>query len=185
MREPYSLDTAIVAYIEGDTTPSLAPSAALLQKEHTFHLTPSVKDLAFLRAVCTCVSKRAAGYLATAIHSVWSLRNNAEFPTTSATVSAVTKNEPLAQEVTVTEFEAPTRNLAIACDGTVINKYPGFRDQCQAYLDLLSRTTDSLAGLENVSSISLELAHESAIFGAAVAVAISVAEKEAEATIPI
>jgi hexokinase len=185
LREPYSLDTAIVAYIEGDTTPSLAPSAALLQKEHTFHLTPSAKDLAFLRAVCTCVSKRAAGYLATAIHSVWSLRNNAEFPTTSATVSGVTKNEPLAQEVTVTEFEAPTRNLAIACDGTVINKYPGFRDQCQAYLDLLSRTTDSLAGLENVSSISLELAHESAIFGAAVAVAISVAGQEAEATIPI
>ncbi|KAL1968525.1 hypothetical protein VTN77DRAFT_1735 [Rasamsonia byssochlamydoides] len=186
MREPYSFDTAIVAFLEADTSPSLAPSAALLQKEHTFHTTPSTEDLTFLRRVCTFVSRRAAGYLATAIHSMWCLRNDAEFPTTSTTtVPSAKKTEPLTQEVTVMEIEEPSKSLSIACDGSVINKYPGFRDQCQAYLDMLTRHTD--AGPETVDlsakpSISLELAPESAIFGAAVAVAVALDEKQAEAT---
>lgn len=172
MKDPYTLDTSIVAFIEGDTSPSLAPSAALLQKNHTFPVTPSTEDLAFVRHVCRCVSKRSAGYLSTAIHSMWCLRNEAEFPTSSSTESIKKSDddEPL-QEVTVTEIEAPSsRNLSIACDGSVINKYPGFRDQCQAYLDMLTETK---------AEITLELANESAIFGAAVAVAISVAERNA------
>ncbi|CRG89799.1 hypothetical protein PISL3812_06838 [Talaromyces islandicus] len=176
MKDPYTLDTAIVAFIEGDVSPSLAPSAALLQKNHTFPVTPSTEDLAFIRHVCQCVSKRSAGYLSTAIHSMWCLRNEAEFPTSSSTESIKkTDDEELPQEVTVTEIEAPaTKKLSIACDGSVINKYPGFRDQCQAYLNML---TGSESEAEEEPSITLELANESAIFGAAVAVAISVAER--------
>jgi hexokinase len=62
----------------------------------------------------------------------------------------------------------------------VINKYPGFRDRCQAYLDLLTRegSDPTTKAGESLPSITLELAHESAIFGAAVAVAIAVAERE-------
>ncbi|KUL87234.1 hypothetical protein ZTR_03337 [Talaromyces verruculosus] len=176
MKEPYSLDTAIVAFIEGDNSPSLAPSAALLEKNHTFSATPTVEDLTFVKHVCKCVSNRSAGYLSTAIYSMWCLRNEAEFPVDSTT-EAVKKLEP--QEVTVTELEQPTKTLSIACDGSVINKYPGFRDRCQSYLDILTRESgDSTTKAEDRPSISLELAHESAICGAAVAVAIAVAERE-------
>ncbi|EED21675.1 hexokinase, putative [Talaromyces stipitatus ATCC 10500] len=176
MKEPYSLDTAIVAFIEGDTSPSLAPSAALLQKNHTFSATPTVEDLKFIKHVCKCVSNRSAGYLSTAIYSMWCLRNEAEFPVGSMT-EAVKKIEP--QEVTVTELEQPTKTLSIACDGSVINKYPGFRDRCQSYLDILTReSADAGTQAEDNPSITLELAHESAIFGAAVAVAIAVTERE-------
>ncbi|KAJ5577875.1 Hexokinase-1 [Penicillium hispanicum] len=170
MREPYSFDTSIVAFIEEDSSLSLSASAALLQKEHTFPTYPSVEDLRFLRRVCQVVSRRAAGYLATAIHSMWCLRNDVEFPAHSSVADPLVKESP---EVTVVESDVSAKNLSIACDGTVINKYPGFRDTCQGYLDQLAEETQSGSG----SAIRLEPAPESAILGAAVAVAVAVAEK--------
>ncbi|PWY69580.1 hexokinase [Aspergillus heteromorphus CBS 117.55] len=180
MRDAYSFDTSIVASLEADTSPLLASSAALLQKEHSFTVPPSVEDLRFLRRVCQTVSKRAAGYLATAIHSMWCLRNEVEFPI------AVTSAPPSikeSQEVTVVESEGNPLSLSIACDGSVINKYPGFRDRCQAYLnDLAKETHVSPASLDAATepSVRLDPAPESAILGAAVAVAVAVAEKKLE-----
>ncbi|KAJ5563754.1 Hexokinase N-terminal [Penicillium sp. DV-2018c] len=151
MRDPYSFDTSIVAFIEADSSPSLSASAAFLQKQHIFSSIPSVEDLRFVRRICQTVSRRAAGYLATAIHSIL-------------------------PEVTVIEREDTDRNLTIACDGTVINKYPGFRDACQNYLNTLAEETYPGTG----SSILLNPAHESAILGAAVSVAVAVAGKSAQ-----
>lgn len=169
MREPYSFDTSIVACIEEDSSASMSASAAVLQKQHTFPSFPPIEDLRFLRRVCQVVSRRAAGYLATAIHSMWCLRNDVEFPAGSS-VSDV-KETP---EITVIENEESAKNLSIACDGTVINKYPGFRDTCQAYLDQLCEQSHHTSG----SVIRLDPAPESAILGAAVAVAVAVADKE-------
>ncbi|KAL3451299.1 hypothetical protein BJX65DRAFT_239599 [Aspergillus insuetus] len=180
MRDAYSFDTSIVAFIEADKSPFLTASAALLQKEHTFSSAPSQEDLKFLLRVCQIVSKRAAGYLATAIHSMWCLRNEAEFPDVPTTPSS--SKGP----ITVTESGANPESLSIACDGSVINKYPGFRDRCQSYLNQLTRET-SLAKVSQHSNeescIRLEPAPESAILGAAVAVAVAVADKQAETTI--
>ncbi|KAJ5092120.1 hypothetical protein NUU61_006990 [Penicillium alfredii] len=170
MREPYSLDTSIVAFLEEDSTASLAGSAALLQKEHTFPSYPSVEDLRFLRHVCHVVSRRAAGYMATAIHSMWCLHNEVESPGSAAIVDPLAKESP---EITVVESNDSSKNMSIACDGAVINKYPGFRDTCQDYLDQLTEQTHPATG----PSIRLDPAPESAILGAAVAVAVAVAEK--------
>lgn len=170
MREAYSFDTSLVAFIEEDSSPSLSASAALLQKEHTFPNLPSVEDLRFLRRICQTVSRRAAGYLATAIHSMWCLRNEVEFPATPTTGS-LDKESP---EVTVIESEDPG-TISIACDGTVINKYPGFQDTCQSYLNQLTAETHP----GSRCAIQLNPAPESAILGAAVAVAVALAEKSA------
>lgn len=178
MRDAYSFDTSIVAALEADPSPLLTSSAALLQKEHSFSTAPSTKDLEFLRRICQIVSKRAAGYLATAIHSMWCLRNEAEFPEKTASTTIPIKET---QDVTVIETENSPRSLSIACDGSVINKYPGFRDRCQGYINQLTQKTSSSHGsLDDASnpSISLELAPECAILGAAVAVAVAVAEKK-------
>ncbi|KAL4992475.1 hypothetical protein BDW68DRAFT_149799 [Aspergillus falconensis] len=175
MRDAYSLDTSIVAFIEADTSPFLTASATLLQKEHTFSSSPSPEDLRFLLRVCRTVSKRAAGYLATAIHSMWCLRNQAEFPGTPPSPSL---KGP--REVTITESGRNLDCLSIACDGSVINKYPGFRDRCQVYLNQLTQETNAAKGSEISEAgpcIRLEPAPEGAIFGAAVAVAVAVAEK--------
>ncbi|KAL4946876.1 hypothetical protein BDV06DRAFT_1807 [Aspergillus oleicola] len=178
MRDAYSFDTSIVAFIEADSSPLLTASATLLQKEHTFVNSPSPEDLQFLLRVCQTVSKRAAGYLATAIHSMWCLRNEAE-----STDSPLSPSAKGPREVTVTESGNNANCLSIACDGSVINKYPGFRDRCQTYLNQLTQQTNSSQGLQttdDVPCIRLEPAPESAIFGAAVAVAVAVAEKKPE-----
>ncbi|KAL4949762.1 hypothetical protein BDW69DRAFT_68943 [Aspergillus filifer] len=175
MRDAYSFDTSIVAFIEADSSPLLTASAALLQKEHTFASAPSPEDLQFLLRVCQTVSRRAAGYLATAIHSMWCLRNEAESPNFPPLPSAKGPSE-----VTITEND---NCLSIACDGSVINKYPGFRDRCQTYLNQLTQETNTSQGLQvsdDVPCIRLEPAPESAIFGAAVAVAVAVAEKKSD-----
>lgn len=173
MREPYSFDTSIVACLEEDSSASLSSSAARLQKEHTFPSFPPVEDLRFLRRVCQVVSRRAAGYLATAIHSMWCLSNEVEYSTTPSVLDPLAKESP---KVTVVESDDSAKNLSIACDGTVINKYPGFRDTCQNYLDQLTEKTNPNSG----ASIRLDPAPESAILGAAVAVAVAVAEKSAQ-----
>lgn len=172
MREPYSFDTSIVAFIEEDSSVSMATSAALLQKEHTFPSYPSVEDLRFLRRISQFVSRRSAGYLATAIHSMWCLSNEVEYPN-KPNPDLLAKEAP---EVTVVESEDSDQNLTIACDGTVINKYPGFRDICQKYLDQLAEQSHSSTS----SPIRLVPAHESAILGAAVAVAVAVAENDGQ-----
>ncbi|KAL2866761.1 putative hexokinase [Aspergillus lucknowensis] len=184
MRDAYSFDTSVVAFIEADDSPFLTASAALLQKEHTFSSPPSPDDLQFLLRVCQTISKRAAGYLATAIHSMWCLRNEAEFPELPSAPSS----GKIPREVTVTESGSNPECLSIACDGSVINKYPGFRDRCQSYLNQLTEKTNSVKGLQDSNRrpcIRLEPAPESAILGAAVAVAVAVAStnKEAEDTI--
>ncbi|KNG81646.1 hexokinase-1 [Aspergillus nomiae NRRL 13137] len=176
MRDAYSFDTSIVAAIEADSSASFSSSAALLQKEHTFHRAPSVDDLKFLRRICEIVSNRSAGYLATAIHSMWCLRNEAEFPEVTASATSSIKET---QEVTVIESEHP-QSLTIACDGSVINKYPGFRNRCQGYINQLLQETNASKGTLDATpspSVRLEPAAESGILGAAVAVAVAVAEK--------
>ncbi|OJK05353.1 hypothetical protein ASPACDRAFT_20573 [Aspergillus aculeatus ATCC 16872] len=180
MRDAYSFDTSIIACIEADTSTSLASSTNILQKEHTFTTPPSVEDMRFLQRVCQIVSNRAAGYLATAIHSIWCLRNEAEYPELSTPATATLKET---QEVTVVESEGSPLSLSIACDGSVINKYPGFRDRCQLYLNELVKETRTLQ-LPSISSaepyIRLDPAPDSAIAGAAVAVAVAVAERKPE-----
>jgi len=109
---------------------------------------------------------------------MWCLRSEVESPPSSSKTTAVSTGsaeKPLTQDITATEIEKPSRSLSIACDGSVINKYPGFKDQCQAYLDLLAQQTAKSEALDASTRqfIILELAPDSPIFGAAVAVAIA------------
>lgn len=197
LKEPYSFDTSIVAFIEADSSSTLSPSSALLQKEHTFILPPSVPDLLFLKQVCSVVSRRAAAYIATGIHSLYGLYNEVEYSTASTPtpVSADKKPEIQTSEVEVTNDEDVSKTLTIACDGGVINNYPGFRDRCQAYVDQLTSTSASTSTSTSPSSSSpssppsspslsahpssiiLELAPESALIGAAIAVAVAVSDE--------
>jgi hexokinase len=55
--------------------------------------------------------------------------------------------------------------MSIGCNGSVIEKYPFFRELCQSHLDELV-----IASGASPKSVALEIALESAIYGAAVAV---------------
>jgi hexokinase len=141
LNEPYALDTGTLAAMEMDTSKNFSNAIALFQSKHTLSKPPTYNDVQFVRQVSQLVSHRAAAFLATGIHALWMLRTTSE-GLTPATVE----------------------RLAIGCNGSVIEKYPLFRELCQSHLDELT----SASGAES-KAISLEIAVESAIFGAAVA----------------
>lgn len=155
LREAYSLDTSIVAAIEADVTPHSTKSAAYFQKFHKFITPPSTNDMLFLRRICTDVGARSAAYISTAIHSLWSLRNE-----------------------TATTSEAALDHVSIACDGSVINKYPGFKDRCQTFLRGIIEVEGTVSEKVGAERILLVEAQESALLGAAVAAACVEAGEE-------
>ena len=142
LSEPYSLDTGTIAAMEMDHSKHYTNATALFQQRHHLSKPPTYNDIHFIRQVSQLVSHRAAAFLATGIHALWALR---------------TQSEGLALEA--------AGHMSIGCNGSVIEKYPFFKELCQSHLDEL--TTGSGAAPK---SISLEIALESAIFGAAVAV---------------
>ncbi|QIW94629.1 hypothetical protein AMS68_000147 [Peltaster fructicola] len=139
--EVYSLSTSTVAAFENDFTVDLSKASSEFVRAHPLLSRPSLHDLYFIKRVVTFVSHRAQAYLATAVHALWSLRTKAE------------------------AAELKDKHVTVACNGTVIDKYPGFRVNCQRHLDSLCLASGVSAG-----TISLEMAPESSIFGAAVAV---------------
>ncbi|KAG9191626.1 hexokinase [Alternaria panax] len=142
LAEPYTLDTGTIAAMEIDDSKYLTNATALFQSKHPLSKPPTYNDIHFIRQVSQLVSHRAAAFLATGIHALWALR---------------TKSEGL--------MPASAGRMSIGCNGSVIEKYPLFRELCQSHLHEL--TTASGA---KQNSVSLEIAVESAIYGAAVAV---------------
>ena len=124
-----------------DTTPHLSCSITAFQTAHPVQPPPAYADMLFLRKTTQAVSRRGAAILASAIHALCSLRAREE-------------QLPAGQPV------------AIACNGSVIERYPNFRENVQSTLAHLARhNPDGLLG-----SIRLELVQDAALIGAAVAV---------------
>jgi len=126
-----------------DESSDLHYATAIFQQRHPLLHPPASADMQYVRQITKCVTHRAAALLATAIHSLWYLR-------------ATTKGHTPLDMGPVT----------IGCNGSVIERYPQFRSQTQRYLNQLTTLTGAGCNI-----ISLEMAMESALFGAAVAVA--------------
>ncbi|TKA23340.1 hypothetical protein B0A50_07548 [Salinomyces thailandicus] len=144
--QPYTLDTRLLATFQSDTGPDLAKATQTFLTSHPLprHQSPPLlTDFHFLRDLSRLVADRAAVYLAIALHALWTARTAAE---------GLEPNE--------------ASRVTIACNGTIVEKYPGFRAGCQGHLDALCMASGCEAGC-----VKLEMAPESSIFGAAVAVA--------------
>jgi len=145
--DSYSLDTAILAQLEEDQTSTLSSSIRLVQNAFDLPVAPSTEEIAFLRTAAEAISRRAAAYLAIAVHALWALQR--ENSTT------------------------PTSRTSIACNGSVILKYPGFKDHCEDYINTIIRADNYAHGVPTTASVVLEPTNEAAVLGAAVAVALS------------
>ncbi|KAI4907061.1 hypothetical protein J4E90_009955 [Alternaria incomplexa] len=142
LAETYTLDTGTIAAMEMDDSKHLTSATALFQSKHPLSKPPTYNDIQFVRQVSQLVSHRAAAFLATGIHALWALRTESEGLT-----------------------PASAGRMSIGCNGSVIEKYPCFRELCQSHLHELT----AASGAEP-NSVSLEIAVESAIYGAAVSV---------------
>ncbi|KAK3712923.1 N-acetylglucosamine kinase 1 [Vermiconidia calcicola] len=139
--EPYAFETRTLAIFESDRTTNLSDASAAFRSAHPMRSPPKLHELEFIRDVGRLASRRAAAYLATSLHALWAVRTSAE---------GIEPNE--------------ASHVTIACDGSMIEKYPDFRRCTQRFLDRLCVLSGASEG-----AVTLELAPESSIFGAAVA----------------
>jgi hexokinase len=143
---PYAFETRTLAIFESDRTPDLSSAGVAFHTAHPMRSPPKLHELEFIRDIGRLASRRAAAYLATSLHALWAVRTAAE------------GIEP-----------GEASHVTIACDGSMVEKYPGFRQCTQRYLDRLCMLSGASEG-----AVTLDLAPESSIFGAAVAVACMV-----------
>ena len=150
--EAYSLDTIALARLEEDSSTDLLSSAAYLEKVWGLRRRPSPQEVYFLKGAASCISQRAAAYLAIAVHALWRLQKELEMG-----------NE-------LTEADSKT---SIACNGSVILKYPGFRGRCQDYIAQLIAADTAANEMAGLHEVVLEPTDEAALLGAAIAVALT------------
>ena len=140
---PYAFETRTLGTFESDRNDDLSTASTAFRAAHSTRSPPKLRDLTFVREVGRLASRRAAAYLATSLHALWAVRIAAE---------GIQPGE--------------AGHVTIACDGSMIEKYPGFKQCTQRYLDRLCELSGASEG-----TVTLVLAPESSIFGAAVAVA--------------
>lgn len=175
--EPYHLQSSLLATFESDTTPNLTQASKSFTTAHSMHRSPTTSELQFIRDICILVSTRAAAYEATAIHALWELRAREEEAVKSQLHEIVNGTHSHTNNVALDEDQL---RVTIACNGSILEKYPSFLQRCQGFLDQL--TDMSMEGKEygesesNVNGrsrrlVELSMAKESSMFGAAVAAA--------------
>ncbi|KAK5939750.1 N-acetylglucosamine kinase 1 [Knufia obscura] len=147
LRDRYTLDTAILAAIEEDTTMGCISSSERIQKEFGLFSLPTTAEMAFLRTIIEAISHRAAAYMATAIHALWSLEHGSP-------------------------VEGPSKT-SVAANGSVVLMYPGFRTRCQKYVAELIAAGQPSTSSGCKHELVIEPTNEATILGVAVAVAIA------------
>ncbi|KAK6507116.1 hypothetical protein TWF481_005565 [Arthrobotrys musiformis] len=156
--KPYSLGTEILALLEDDASGQLPTTYQELNKEYPDMILPETDALA-LRMIASHISSRAANFCAISLHAIVKLREKGASSPSSH----------------------PTKNIVpIAFVGSVLEKYPNLLQRTQDALDKLTDWNPKNP-LQN-QRIVLEFSSESAIYGAAVAVA-AVLQKSANAPV--
>ena len=141
--DPYSIDTKDLAFVDTDTSHELAASRVLFHQQHQLPRLPSERDMIFIKDVVRRVSTRSIIYFTVGIHALVTLL----------------------QKLETVDLD----HITIGCDGSIINKYPGFMERAQATLDQMIEFDH----LHTKLRVSLERTADSAVLGAAVAGALA------------
>lgn len=148
LETPYVLDTRTLAQIEIDTSVNLQKTRNLLNKQYQSLRAYSYYDASFIRQVVRSVTRRSVAYFTTGIHALSSLLQDME-------------------------DQAGLRDnldhITLACDGSVINKYPGYMERAQQTLDKMITSEK-----DRRNRVIFERTQESAVLGAGVAAAMAV-----------
>ncbi|CAK7214942.1 N-acetylglucosamine kinase 1 [Sporothrix bragantina] len=161
---PYALDTETLSVMGTDLSPSLEMATAVFHKNHpsASGTPPTLDDV---RAVCTLASmiaQRSAAIVGASVYALWALKAETEQEYIEASlVQAHTDNARA-------ELAIVQARTVVAFNGSVIERYPQYLEQCQAVINSLAATKPSA---EVNSTIDLVPAKESSLLGAAVALA--------------
>lgn len=160
----YSLDTRTLAAIERDSSPSLAISLALFAELYPSSSSrpATYTDMSFIRQVIRSVSRRSSAYFAASLHALCCLLHNTDEPSSSS--------DP---DTTTTSSSGHDQHVSIGCDGSVINKYPGYMARSQEILDNVIAMDDTPRGNNKMTRVILEKTQDRAVLGAGVAGAMA------------
>ena len=152
-----------------DTTSDLTTALPYFATQHPSDLKPTVADVAAIRSIAIMVSRRSSALLAAAVHSLWELRHETE-------IEYIQSMPPTSDSPFVAEAEAENTlpSTKVAFNGSVMEKYHGYQPMCQEYIDTLVSTS------KHPGTIELVFAGESAILGAAIALACAEEEKNVQ-----
>lgn len=139
----YTIDTKDLAFIDTDTSHKLAASRALFHQRYQCPHLPSERDMMFIKDVVRRVSTRSIDYFVVGIHALTALLQTAE--------------------------TIDLDHITIGCDGSVINKYPGYMERAQTILDQMIEYDH----FHRKMRVMLESTTDSPVLGAAVAAAMT------------
>ncbi|KAF2153166.1 putative hexokinase [Myriangium duriaei CBS 260.36] len=168
--EPYFLNSSVLAAFEDDITPDLSLASKTFTSAHAMSRSPTRSELFAIRDIATLVSTRAAAYEAAAVHALWELRCHEEAQLKSKLSTMINGSHK-------THLTLEQMRVTIACNGSILEKWPRFRERCQAHLDALTaislrdHTNNFGSRKSHKGIVELRIAHESSMFGAAVAAA--------------
>jgi len=147
--DAYGLSTETISLIESDNSALLASATSVLAARHPLSdgRRYTYKDILTVRRVAHLVSSRAAAYVAAAIYALCSLRRSVEN----------------------TRHETRNDSEAIGCAGSLLERYPLFRERTQTWTSLLAMAD----GRRPCYRTMMYLATDSALNGAALAAAMA------------
>jgi len=154
----YTLGTDTLSIIESDTSDDLAEAKKVFSDRHPSTHRPTTADLLFLRSLASFISVRSSALVATCVYSLDEVRLESD----KAYVSSLPESSPLRQAA---EAELSLGKTMVAFNGSVIEHYPKYLENCQRYVDQLVEGSDC----PEMGAIELVPAEESSLLGAAVA----------------
>lgn len=113
LEDGYSLDTRTLAAIELDTSASLTSSCQLFHECHPSSRPPNYSDMKFIRHAILSVSRRSSAYFTAGVHAL----------------------SFLLDDLNGEALQGPFDHSRVGCDGSVINKYPGYMKRSQEIMD--------------------------------------------------
>lgn len=144
-----------------DTSASLKPSITVFQSRHPSPVEPTTADIAFIRSLASYISRRSAAIVASSLFALWQFKNEAE-------ADLLASSHPGRPHFAgaAARSELALDGHVVAFNGSVIEHYPRYLQNCQGYIDVLLSSVGARPG-----TISLAGAKESSLLGAAVALA--------------
>ncbi|KAK4232555.1 hexokinase-1 [Podospora fimiseda] len=168
LQTPYSLDTETLSFVEADTSSSLSSTIQLFQLRHPSTHQPTTADLSFLRTLASYISQRSASIVAASLFALWELKAE----TDRELLSSLSEGSPDLIRQTEMELKIAQEITIVAFNGSVIENYPGYKENLQGYIDGLVAGSAILGGgSKKTAGMKLMPARESSLLGAAVALA--------------
>jgi hexokinase len=130
----------------------------IFSERHPSAHVPTSADMSLLKQIASFISTRSSAILATCVYTLWDLRLDGH--------QAYVDSLPLdSAERRKAESDLHLTTTTVACNGSVVEKYPGYLTSFQKYVDELVLSGER----PDRGSIELVPAEESALLGAAIA----------------